>query len=130
MSMIFRKTTPKFIALCCFIGYRVDAAKHMWPSNLDTILGRTRRTKSGKIPFVYQEVIDQSGAGAIKSSDYQHIGRVTEFKYSKSLVEYKTSDNCMYFCLNQQLLNQCMYRWLDRCVSERMIRWSDRGMDG
>lgn len=35
-------------------------------------------------PFIYQEVIDL-GWEPIKSTDYTHIGRVTEFKYGYML---------------------------------------------
>lgn len=55
----------------------------MWPGDLDATLARTKRTKSGEVPFVFQEVIDLSGSEPIKSSDYTYVGRVTEFKYGK-----------------------------------------------
>lgn len=45
-------------------GFRVDAAKHMWPSDLQAIYGQLKNLNtdygfnSGARPFIYQEVID------------------------------------------------------------------------
>lgn len=45
-------------------GFRVDAAKHMWPSDLEAIYGSVKDLStdhgfaSGTRPFFYQEVID------------------------------------------------------------------------
>lgn len=45
-------------------GFRVDAAKHMWPSDLQNIYGRVSGLSSehgfvaGSRPFIFQEVID------------------------------------------------------------------------
>lgn len=45
-------------------GFRIDAAKHMWPSDLEAIYGRINSLSSyhgfgdGARPFIYQEVID------------------------------------------------------------------------
>lgn len=51
-------------------GFRVDAAKHMWPADLEVIYGRlnnltTKYFPAGKRAYIYQEVIDQ-GNEAIK----------------------------------------------------------------
>lgn len=51
-------------------GFRVDAAKHMWPADLEVIYGRlhnlsTKYFAAGKRAYIYQEVIDQ-GNEAIK----------------------------------------------------------------
>eukprot|EP00057_Strongylocentrotus_purpuratus_P029258 XP_011683732.1 PREDICTED: alpha-amylase 2 [Strongylocentrotus purpuratus] len=67
-------------------GFRVDAAKHMWPGDLEDIVRELWNTKDGSRPYVYQEVIDRSGTEAIKSWDYVHIGDVTEFKYCDQIV--------------------------------------------
>ena len=64
-------------------GYRLDAAKHMWPADISAILGKTKNSKHGGKPFVYQEVIDLYGSEPIKASDYDHIGAVTEFKFGE-----------------------------------------------
>lgn len=47
-------------------GFRVDAAKHMWPSDLDAIFSRLNNLSSKAFPvnskpFIYQEVIDLGG---------------------------------------------------------------------
>lgn len=45
-------------------GFRVDAAKHMWPSDLEAIYGSVKDLSTdhgfsaGTRPFFYQEVID------------------------------------------------------------------------
>eukprot|EP00058_Branchiostoma_floridae_P009091 XP_002594579.1 hypothetical protein BRAFLDRAFT_77550 [Branchiostoma floridae] len=66
-------------------GFRVDAAKHMWPGDLAAIFGRlsdlnTAYFPSGSRPFIAMEVIDLGGE-AISASEYTHLGRITEFKY-------------------------------------------------
>lgn len=53
-------------------GFRVDAAKHMWPNDLEVIYGSVSNlnTKFGfpanARPFIYQEVIDLGGEGIKK----------------------------------------------------------------
>ncbi|KAL7850851.1 hypothetical protein AOLI_G00212070 [Acnodon oligacanthus] len=70
-------------------GFRVDAAKHMWPEDLNAVYRRlnnlnTKWFSSGSRPFIYQEVINLGGE-TISVSEYTGIGRVTEFKYSTKL---------------------------------------------
>ncbi|NWZ57838.1 AMYP amylase, partial [Haliaeetus albicilla] len=70
-------------------GFRIDAAKHMWPGDLKAILDKlkdlnTKWFSAGAKPFIYQEVIDLGGE-PIKGSDYFGNGRVTEFKYGAKL---------------------------------------------
>ncbi|CAG0899120.1 unnamed protein product, partial [Cyprideis torosa] len=72
-------------------GFRLDAAKHMWPGDLDIIFSRlndlnTEFFSPGSRPFILMEVIDLGGE-AITASEYTYIGRVTEFKYGKYLGE-------------------------------------------
>lgn len=73
-------------------GFRIDAAKHMWPQYLSAIysglhtLNETFFPPNTK-PFIYQEVIDLGGE-AIKSEEYIQFGRVTEFRYGKHLGEF------------------------------------------
>ncbi|KAK0060648.1 alpha-amylase [Biomphalaria pfeifferi] len=62
-------------------GFRVDAAKHMWPGDLDVIWARLHNVDGGR-PFVYQEVI---AGGAVHASEYYHLGYVTEFNYGEQL---------------------------------------------
>ncbi len=67
-------------------GFRIDAAKHVDPMDLDAILRRAS-TQAGHNPYYFFEVIDNGGE-AIKASDYLGTGQgavealdVTEFKY-------------------------------------------------
>ncbi|XP_075856021.1 alpha-amylase 2B isoform X2 [Microcebus murinus] len=70
-------------------GFRIDAAKHMWPGDMKAVLDKlhnlnTKWFPEGSRPFIYQEVIDLGGE-AITSSEYFGNGRVTEFKYGAKL---------------------------------------------
>ncbi|XP_059710394.1 pancreatic alpha-amylase-like [Haemorhous mexicanus] len=70
-------------------GFRIDAAKHMWPGDIRAFLDKlhdlnTQWFSAGTKPFIYQEVIDLGGE-PIKGSDYFENGRVTEFKYGAKL---------------------------------------------
>ena len=89
-------------------GFRVDAAKHMWPNDLNKIIGKLNNLPSksvnhpmaalalipfhsrifgdGKKPFIYFEVIDLGGE-PIKNTDYTWMARVSEFRYGKFLSE-------------------------------------------
>jgi len=66
-------------------GFRIDAAKHMWPSDLQAIMSKTRNTLTGNRPFFYFEVIDLYGSEAVKSIEYAPLGAVMEFKYGLML---------------------------------------------
>jgi alpha-amylase len=70
-------------------GFRIDAVKHMWPGDVEYIVGRlnnlnTAYFPSGSRPFITQEVIDLGGE-AISKNEYTHIGTVTEFRYSAEI---------------------------------------------
>ncbi|XP_030351302.1 pancreatic alpha-amylase [Strigops habroptila] len=70
-------------------GFRIDAAKHMWPGDIKAFLDQlkdlnTEWFSAGTRPFIYQEVIDLGGE-PITGSDYFENGRVTEFKYGAKL---------------------------------------------
>ena len=72
-------------------GFRVDAAKHMYPDDLWNVLGRLHDLRQdvfgkGVKPFIFHEVIDMGGE-PIKMSEYFHTGRVTNFIYGKKLAE-------------------------------------------
>lgn len=52
-------------------GFRIDAAKHMWPHDLWEIYSRlnnlsTKAFPVGAKPFIFQEVIDLGGEGIKK----------------------------------------------------------------
>lgn len=57
---------------CGVAGFRVDAAKHMWPADLSEIYGRVKDLSTehgfvaGSRPFIYQEVIDMGYEGVSK----------------------------------------------------------------
>ncbi|XP_054088895.1 alpha-amylase 2-like [Zeugodacus cucurbitae] len=71
-------------------GFRVDAAKHMWPSDLKNIYNRLNNLNTehgfagGSRPFIYQEVIDLGGE-AISKYEYTDLGVVTEFRHSAAI---------------------------------------------
>jgi alpha-amylase len=61
-------------------GFRIDAAKHMEPADIEAILNRVPEGS-----FVFQEVIDR-GNEPITGEEYVSNGSVTEFKYGIELV--------------------------------------------
>lgn len=81
-------------------GFRIDAAKHMWPEDLKVIYSRLNNLNKkfnfseNSRPFIYQEVIDQSGGkDAVKNSDYTGFGTVTEFRFSSEIKKIFTGNN-------------------------------------
>ena len=65
------------------------AVKHMWPGDVQHIVGRLNNLNTaffaaGTRPFITQEVIDLGGE-AISKNEYTHIGTVTEFRYSAEI---------------------------------------------
>ncbi|XP_067628768.1 alpha-amylase 4N-like [Eurosta solidaginis] len=71
-------------------GFRVDAAKHMWPADLEKIFKRVNNLSTAHgfpantRPFIFQEVIDLGGE-AVSKNEYTHMGVVTEFAHSNSI---------------------------------------------
>nr|AVA17420.1 putative Per a 11 isoallergen [Periplaneta americana] len=69
---------------------RVDAAKHVWPADLEYIYGQVNNLNTehgfaeGSRPFFYQEVID-FGNDAVSKFEYNSFGRVTEFKHGEQM---------------------------------------------
>ncbi|XP_076462136.1 alpha-amylase-like [Babylonia areolata] len=85
-------------------GFRVDAAKHMWPGDLLAVMGRLKNLRSdmfgsGSRPFVCQEVIDQGGE-AVKAEEYLQSGRVTNFKFGLELGRVFRRENPMKYLVN------------------------------
>ncbi|XP_012251588.2 alpha-amylase A-like [Athalia rosae] len=86
-------------------GFRVDAAKHMLPEDLAVIFSRLNNLSTdhgfrpGSRPFIYQEVIDNGGE-AISSTEYTHLGAVTEFKYSLKISDLFTGKNSLKYLVN------------------------------
>ncbi|GAB6030326.1 Alphaamylase [Chamberlinius hualienensis] len=86
-------------------GFRMDAAKHMWPGDLDSIYNSlnnlpTNYFPAGSKPYVYQEVIDYGGTEAVHASDYVGLGDVTEFKYGYNLAYVFRRENPMKYLSN------------------------------
>nr|AAO14612.1 alpha-amylase [Blaps mucronata] len=71
-------------------GFRVDAAKHMWPADLEVIYGSLKNLNSdygfsgSERPFIFQEVIDLGGE-PITKQEYTGFGAVLEFQFGVSL---------------------------------------------
>lgn len=71
-------------------GFRVDAAKHMWPNDLKSIydsldnLNSDFGFKPNTRPYIYQEVA-YSGNEPITHSEYIPLGDVTEFRVGTEL---------------------------------------------
>ncbi|XP_030846564.1 alpha-amylase B-like [Strongylocentrotus purpuratus] len=62
-------------------GFRIDAAKHMYPAELDDVEIRLHDCTFGGRPYIYQEVIDRFSNEVIMPSEYFQTGDVTEFKF-------------------------------------------------
>ncbi|KAB0790566.1 hypothetical protein PPYR_15038 [Photinus pyralis] len=83
-------------------GFRVDAAKHMWPADLQYIYSNLKNLntqfgfRKDSKPFIYQEVID-SGGEAVSKYEYNGLGAVTEFKHSNEISRvFKGNDKLTY----------------------------------
>lgn len=82
-------------------GFRVDAAKHMWPSDLEIIYNRVKYLNSSfgfddkADPFIYQEVID-NGNEAVSKYEYV-FASVTEFRYSSEIGRAFTGRNDLFW---------------------------------
>jgi alpha-amylase len=71
-------------------GFRIDAAKHVQPVELDSIVGRVNRTLAAEgrpLPYWFAEVIDHGGE-AVSARDYFGLAHasggaadITEFRY-------------------------------------------------
>lgn len=80
-------------------GFRVDAAKHMWPGDLTVLFGKVKDVQQGGRPFVYQEVIDQGGE-PIKADEYLKSGRITNFKFGQMISKVFRKQNPMKYLSN------------------------------
>lgn len=73
-------------------GFRIDAAKHIPPADLQAILSGLTRTPEGTAPYVVQEVIEASGE-PIQGSEYFATGDVNEFQYGSEMYRIFNSGN-------------------------------------
>ncbi|XP_068908250.1 alpha-amylase-like isoform X3 [Tenebrio molitor] len=86
-------------------GFRVDAAKHMWPRDLDYIYSKLDNLNvkfgfvSGSRPFIFQEVLDD-GHEAINKNEYTRIGRVVEFQVGYELSNAFRGNNKLTYLEN------------------------------
>jgi alpha-amylase len=72
-------------------GFRLDAAKHIQPVELDSILDLVNETLQGEglpLPYIFAEVIDYGGSEAVGAEDYYGLGYgsggaadITEFRF-------------------------------------------------
>ncbi|KAJ8925515.1 hypothetical protein NQ315_009354 [Exocentrus adspersus] len=77
-------------------GFRVDAAKHMYPADLEAIYGAVKDLPSGGRPFFYQEVIDLGGE-AVSKDEYTDFGTVLEFKFGTELGNAFQGNNALKY---------------------------------
>ncbi|HXI56450.1 MAG TPA: alpha-amylase family protein [Polyangia bacterium] len=64
-------------------GYRIDAAKHMWATDIQAFLaGVPTTTLAGEPLFIAQEIIPD---GTVNRSDYFVNGTINEFSYTYAL---------------------------------------------
>ncbi|CAB0028879.1 unnamed protein product [Trichogramma brassicae] len=73
-------------------GFRVDAAKHMWPEDLEVIYERMNDLEPsvfgyGKRPFIYQEVASGPSSASNKWQ-YAYLGKVYEYTNKYHLEEF------------------------------------------
>jgi len=73
-------------------GFRIDAAKHMWPADLKATIDMVGDLPEGGRPFFISEVIDQGGE-PIKVQEYFDSGMVTEFRYGIKVAESVRNGN-------------------------------------
>ncbi|XP_069361424.1 alpha-amylase 2-like isoform X2 [Maniola hyperantus] len=81
-------------------GFRIDAAKHMWPEDLEVIYNRLKNLNtahgfpSNARPYIYQEVIDYGGE-AISRDEYTPLAAVTEFRVGMDLSNAFRGNNAL-----------------------------------
>ncbi|KAG7177939.1 Pancreatic alpha-amylase-like [Homarus americanus] len=68
------------------MGFRIDAAKHIWPEDLEAIQSLTNNLNTlagypgGRRPFFFQDLVDL-GVEPITVDEYFPLGRTTEFRF-------------------------------------------------
>nr|CAH7746061.1 unnamed protein product [Callosobruchus chinensis] len=85
-------------------GFRVDAAKHIWPADLQVIYGRVKNLNTeffppNSRPFYYQEVVD-FGGDAVKREEYLGFGNVLEFRHGFELSRAFEGNNPLKYLQN------------------------------
>lgn len=88
------------------VSLSMDAAKHMWPADLNAIYSRLRNLNehhgfpSNSQAFIFQEVIDYNGHEAVSKYQYDDIGAVTEFKHGQELSNSFRGNNMLKWFSN------------------------------
>jgi len=85
-------------------GFRVDAAKNMWPGDLTNIYDSLNDLNStvfgdGARPFIYQEVSDFGGEST-SHTEYTPMARVTEFWYGMYVSDVMRGEKEMQYLVN------------------------------
>ncbi|XP_014271054.1 alpha-amylase 4N [Halyomorpha halys] len=85
-------------------GFRVDAAKHMEPSDLAVIYGRTHNLNTKWFPdgsraYFYQEIMSNDG-DVIMPKEYTGLGGALDFKYGFELARGFTGGNQLKWFYN------------------------------
>ncbi|XP_011500034.1 PREDICTED: alpha-amylase 2 isoform X2 [Ceratosolen solmsi marchali] len=86
-------------------GFRIDAAKHMWPEDLAIIYSRIKnlnvlhRFAPNSRPFIFQEVIDYGGE-IVSKYQYNKLGAVTEFRYGREISNSLRGRNLLKWFIN------------------------------
>ncbi|CAG9562055.1 unnamed protein product [Danaus chrysippus] len=86
-------------------GLRIDAAKHMWPSDLKEIYTRLDNLNPefgfppNTRPYIYQEVI-YYGSEPIRPEEYTPLGDVTEFRVGNELKNVFRGINSLKWLVN------------------------------
>ncbi|XP_056641155.1 alpha-amylase-like [Diorhabda sublineata] len=94
-----RQKIVEFLNHCVDLGvtgFRVDAAKHMWPADLQAIYGSVKDLTGGGRPFFYQEVIDMGGE-AVSRDEYTGFGDVLEFRFGNELGRAFQGQNPLHY---------------------------------
>ncbi|XP_076678897.1 alpha-amylase-like isoform X2 [Andrena cerasifolii] len=87
-------------------GFRMDAAKHMWPADLKVIYSRLKNLAVGHgfprdaKPFIYQEVIDYGNHEAVSKFQYNEVAVVTEFKHGSEISNSFRGNNLLKWFVN------------------------------
>jgi alpha-amylase len=67
-------------------GFRVDAAKHIPPADLEAIYAMLDDVPwFGGRPHIFHEVIEGGGPPSLRPVGYAHLGDVTEFRYHRQV---------------------------------------------
>lgn len=68
-------------------GFRIDAAKHMEPGDIQNIISRLNPIVGTNTPvYIFQEVIDKRpGSEAIRATEYSSFADVTEFQWAANI---------------------------------------------